>query len=227
MKARFVLVFVGLGLALAAVSWQLWPAKSPGQIAREYSAAASAAGIVDDVSRLETELARTRMRLARLEASGAGVQEAPAPTPPLATSLGDEPAELTDQEGEEVERQFVERVEQAWSEARDQDWASAEEERIRSAAATAIAEMQATGTGGADRNIESLSCHTTICVMMVALESIETSMGFGRAFQGSLRADDIGAAHFRVLKQREDGTYPLEVSMYRRGYSMPGAGELD
>jgi hypothetical protein len=99
------------------------------------------------------------------------------------------------------------------SEPREEAWAKQEEGKINSAA---------TATLPKGANIESVACRTSLCKFEIAFPSLEDQRPFGQGFSHAMDSEGILGYHFEQLDQRTDGTYPLEILIFRRGYPMPG-----
>jgi len=166
----------------------------------------------NDVARLETALAHTQERLRQIEANekppGATT---PAPAEPVARP------KLTPEQLAEARQKVLDeykaRARTFETEAADSAWAKREEDRITSVMKTALPQ-------GA--KVENASCRTTLCKIEIAFSNPDDRRPFGTAFSNDMDAESLRGYHFDELDQRQDGTYPLQVLLFRSGYPMPG-----
>jgi hypothetical protein len=166
-----------------------------------------------NVASLEAALAQTQERLRHVEADK-GPREA---RPPAPATEPIRPPRLTAEQLEEARHKALDeyklRARTFESEVADPAWAKREEDRISAAIKTALPE-------GA--KVENASCRTSTCKIEIAFSKQEDQRPFGMAFSNDMDAEGIRGYHFDALDRRPDGTYPLQVLVFRSGYPMPG-----
>jgi hypothetical protein len=168
-----------------------------------------------DVASLEAALAQTQERLRHVEADK-GPREATPPAPATEPARSGLTAEQLEEARQKVLDEYKLRARTFESEVADPAWAKREEDRIGAAIKTALPE-------GA--KVENASCRTSTCKIEIAFSKQEDQRPFGMAFSNVMDAEGIRGSHFDMLDRRPDGTYPLQVLVFRSGYPMPGFAE--
>jgi hypothetical protein len=218
-RALALMAVVGLGGALivARTTWH-WRsgAKSSTELASTDPAHRSE---VEDLQRnvasLEAALAQTQQRLGHVEADK-GPREAAPPAPATEPTRPGLTAEQLEEARQKVLDEYKLRARTFESEVADPAWAKREEDRISAAIKTALPE-------GA--KVENASCRTSTCKIEIAFSKEEDQRPFGMAFSNVMDGESVRAYHFDLLDRRPDGTFPLQVLVFRSGYPMPGFAE--
>lgn len=169
--------------------------------------------IHSNVASLEAALAHTQERLKQLEANQRAAETPAAPSAPEPTPRPKLTQAQMEEARQKVDMEYKLRAKTIASEARDEVWAQRAEDRINAATKVALPD-------GA--KIESVSCRTSLCKFEIAFSKQEDQRPFGSAFANGMDAEGLRGFHFDELDQRADGTYPLQVLVFRNGYPMPG-----
>jgi hypothetical protein len=163
----------------------------------------------EKLARLESEFARNRERLARLEAKQLETpDQTPEPSPPPA----DSPNSLAREERVQI---YVDRMAAAATEARDELWAKGMETDIKSAIEKSV-------SLGAKYSIDNLSCRTSICTFEISHENREDLASFQMSFPHRLPHSDVREIYSRMGPQTADGKNPVAYAVFRSGYPLPG-----
>jgi len=114
----------------------------------------------------------------------------------------------------ELEERFAARVKRALAEPRDETWAKRTEERISAVASAAM-------PSDAKYHIDSLSCQTAICRLEVTTTSSpQEGDAFGRLVGVQINSPDLDGVRVVPREPLADGSYPLEILIFRRGYNV-------
>jgi hypothetical protein len=168
----------------------------------------------EQLAGLDAVLSQTQERLRRLEAKSV---VSPKPES-VAQQLHDKAVGRAISQAQ-LDEEFLARSRSFPGEARDDVWANSEEPRLVAAAKSAIPE-------NINYKIESAVCRTGTCKMLIAHTSLSDRDSFSLPFGGELgQQPDIAGVHYQKLEPRPDGTFPMEILTFRRGYPMPGIGE--
>jgi hypothetical protein len=166
--------------------------------------------IQGEMARLEAALARTQERLKHIETTKAKPEEAVPASAAASTQQQPTP--------EQIAQEYDFRARTFDSEPREEAWAKREEEKIASAAKAALP---------VEAKIENGSCRTSLCKYEIAFSDPEARRPFGQNFSHTMDSEGLLAYHFAELDQRSDGTYPVQVLIFRRGYPMPGMSGIE
>jgi hypothetical protein len=213
-RALALMAVVGLGGALM-VGRATWHSRSGEKRSTELASTDPAhRSEMEDLQRnaasLEAALAQTQERLRHVEADKGPRQATPPATEPTRPGLT---AEQLEEARQKVLDEYKLRAKTFESEVADPAWAKREEDRISAAIKTALPE-------GA--KIENASCRTSTCKIEIAFSKEEDQRPFGMAFSNGMDGEGVRGYHFDTLDRRPDGTYPLQVLVFRSGYPMPG-----
>jgi len=165
-----------------------------------------------NVASLEAALAHTQERLRHVEADK-GPREATPPAPATEAMRPGLTAEQLEEARLKVLDEYRLRARTFESEGADPAWAKREEDRISAAIKTVLPE-------GA--KVENASCRTSTCKIEIAFSKEEDQRPFGMAFSNGMDGEGVRGYHFDMLDRRPDGTFPLQVLVFRSGYPMPG-----
>jgi hypothetical protein len=168
--------------------------------------------IHSNVASLEAALAHTQERLKQIEANQKPL-EATAPSAPDPAKRPRPTQAQIEEARQKVDAEYKLRAKTFGAEVRDEVWAQRSEERISAATKAVLPE-------GA--KIESVSCRTSLCKFELSFSKQEDERPFGSAFANGMDAEGMRGYHFDELDQRPDGSYPLQVLVFRNGYPMPG-----
>jgi hypothetical protein len=215
-RALALMAVVGAGAALI-VARATWYSRSGEKRSTELASTDPAhrpemEDLQRNVASLEVALAQTQERLRHVDADK-GPREATPQAPATEPTRPGLTAEQLEEARHKVLDEYKLRAKTFESEVADPAWAKREEDRISAAIKTALPE-------GA--KVENASCRTSTCKIEIAFSKEEDQRPFGMAFSNGMDGEGVRGYHFDMLDRRPDGTFPLQVLVFRSGYPMPG-----